>query len=70
MNWEQFLDFIQEAKKVKVKEYRDENGGLVHHINPGKTSKPFSKERDAEIRALMKLNGGGAVKKAIKKGQV
>ena len=78
MDWDDFMDFLMEGKKdkkdkkikVKVKHYQDPQSGLnISHINPGSTSKPYSKERNAEIRELMKLNGGGAVKKMLKKRQ-
>lgn len=56
--------------QVNVVKTHSPSGGLIAHINPGIQSEPNSALRRAEVRALMKMNGGGAIKRALKRREI
>jgi hypothetical protein len=63
MNWTDFMDFLLQEGKKKLPNVSFSGEFLP---KPDKVSKPFSKERDAEIRALMKVTGRSAIMKDLK----
>lgn len=63
MNWADFMNFLLEgSKKLPTVSFSGE-----FLPKPEKVSKPFSKERMAEIKALQKVTGRAAILKDLKR---
>lgn len=65
MNWTDFMDFLLQEGKKKLPKVVFRGEFLPKPDENG--SEPFSKERNAEIKALLKVSGRSAVLKDLKR---
>ena len=67
ITFQQFISLVEGKKKDLVRAYiAGRENAAEPQIKDYGTSAPNSKERDAQIKAMMKDSGGGAVRRAQK----